>query len=251
MSFHKSIQAVRQQYEAILQTLNLLDKELNNATAHGLLPKIHTSKFLGAVYILKEVLPILSKMSTVFQKDALNFFLMAPVVSLTKEKLRNVGSKPLENLKMDMKSFKEMSSELKLTDHQEREVQTMSEKFIEAPIQNIDRWFDDSSEILSALLVFNPMAVPSVTNFAFKIYGDDSINTLADQYFGNLSLPKTKQLKTDKLLSEWAHMKHMIDDKLRHEAASQNEETSWFLTYLFRQKASLHPFFLTDCIWQR
>lgn len=245
LSFDKSIQAVHQQYEAILQTLNLLDKELNNATASGLLRKIHTPKFLGAVYILKEVLPILTKLSTAFQKDTLNFSMMAPMVSLTKEKLSDVGSKPLENLKRDMQSFKEMSAELNLTDHQAREIETMGEKYTAALINNLDRRFSDSSDILSAFSVFNPMAVPKATDAAFKIYGEDAISTLAKHYYGNVDTPESKQVKTDKLLSEWGHMKHMIDGDLRHKASSQSEETptSWFLAYLLRQKASLQSFF--------
>ena len=72
LSLDASFSAARHDFEALLQTLALFEE--HDATAHGLLRKIRCLKFLGDVYILHDVLPILSSLSRHFQKGSLFFF---------------------------------------------------------------------------------------------------------------------------------------------------------------------------------
>ena len=85
LSFDSAVKAVRLDYESIMQTLLQLDE--NDATAHGLLKRMKTLKFLGTIYILNEILPILSDLSRPFQQDSLNFSAILPAVNLCKSKL--------------------------------------------------------------------------------------------------------------------------------------------------------------------
>lgn len=244
LSFDKAVQAVHENFEPVLQTLNILDKDFGNPTACGLLKKMHSTKFLGTIYVLKEVLPILSKLSTTFQRDRLDFSIMVPMVSLTKAKLSDVGGAPVEALKRDMESFTQMSAELTLTDHQENEMNNLGRKYVAALLQNLDRRFAAASDVLDALAVLNPTAVPPASDAAFKLHGKNSITTLAEFYYKDLT-EENKKVKTEQLHAEWEHMKHMIDEKLRQRAASQQEvpPTTWFIAELLRQRASFKPFF--------
>jgi len=63
---------MKQQYCGVLQTLQTLDSEYNDATAAGLLKKMKNAKFVGALYILAEVLPTLSSVSLTFQRSNVN-----------------------------------------------------------------------------------------------------------------------------------------------------------------------------------
>ena len=74
LSFDKSVEAMKQQYCGVLQTLQTLDSEYNDATAAGLHKKMN-AKFVGALYILAEVLPPLSSVSQTFQRSNVNFLL--------------------------------------------------------------------------------------------------------------------------------------------------------------------------------
>ena len=85
LSFHAATSALFDDYLAALQTLGQLKYE--DAVACGLLSKLKTAKFIGAIYILNAVLPILSSLSKTFQKEAINFSHIKPSIDYTLDKL--------------------------------------------------------------------------------------------------------------------------------------------------------------------
>lgn len=68
LSLEASVRAVYGEFETILQTRNTLEKDNDDAAACGLLKT--TVKFLGTIYILKDILPILADLSRHFQADS-------------------------------------------------------------------------------------------------------------------------------------------------------------------------------------
>ena len=58
LSFHAATSGIFIDYLAVQQTLRQLKDE--DAVASGLLSKVNTAKFLGVIYILNALLPILS-----------------------------------------------------------------------------------------------------------------------------------------------------------------------------------------------
>ena len=58
-----------------------------DAPALGLPKRMKTIKFLGVIYILKEVLPILSSLYKKFQRDSVSFSPIIREVNATKELL--------------------------------------------------------------------------------------------------------------------------------------------------------------------
>ena len=72
----------------MIKTLLQLDE--NDATSHGLLKRMKTLKCLDTIYILNEILPILSDLSRHFQQDSLNFLAILSAVNLCKSKLNEV-----------------------------------------------------------------------------------------------------------------------------------------------------------------
>ena len=56
LSFHAATQAIHDDFLALQHTLRQLKD--NDAVACGLLSKIDSSKFIGTIYILKEILPV-------------------------------------------------------------------------------------------------------------------------------------------------------------------------------------------------
>ena len=76
LSFHAATSAIFDDYLALLQTLRQLKDA--DAVACGLLSKVQTAKFIGTIYILNAVLPILSSLSKTFQRGTINFLTSSP-----------------------------------------------------------------------------------------------------------------------------------------------------------------------------
>lgn len=73
--------SIHDDFVAVLQTLRQL-KDID-AVAAGLLSKIASSKFIGTIYILREVLPVLSSLSKNFQRGHVNFSHIQLLVNYT------------------------------------------------------------------------------------------------------------------------------------------------------------------------
>ena len=103
LSTNRAIEGVYEDFEA-LTTVSKSFKEDGDATATGLLKQLGNIKFVGAVYLLHDVLPVLSHISKVFQEGEISFGCIAPAIEYTLEKLDDIASemKHLSRLKEDI-----------------------------------------------------------------------------------------------------------------------------------------------------
>lgn len=157
-----SVKAVYQDYEAVLQTLNHFEN--SDATASGLLEKMKTVKFLGVLYILMVVLPMLGNLLICFQRNSLNFSTIRPQIEFTTSQLDEIlqTESPLNKLAVDIDSISRISDEITLSPRGMEEQRSIFVKYIPALKQIIIRRFESSSEILAAFEVLNPLTVPVV-----------------------------------------------------------------------------------------
>ena len=89
LSLEKRVNSVFETYAALLHTFRELKKD---APAVGLLKKMKTVKFLGTIYILKEVVPCLTTLSKAPQAGALNFLYVRRGINYTQASLEAVKS---------------------------------------------------------------------------------------------------------------------------------------------------------------
>ena len=103
LSLDHAVEAIFDDLEALMRTLRLLESD---ATACGLLKKIHCPKFIGCVYILKHILPVLSQLSKTFQRGCVNFSHISPAITHAKHKLQDVVDErlPLKQFKKDLEA---------------------------------------------------------------------------------------------------------------------------------------------------
>ena len=235
VSLDSSVKALLNDYEAVLQTLAQVQE--HDVIALGLLKRIKTIKFLGVLYILNEILPILSRLSRIFQRDSLSFSSIIPEVNATKEKLDKVLAEetPLTRLQTDIDSFTNMSAELSLSRNQIQEIQTLFDKYINALKSNIDKRFADSSEVIASFSIFDPLAIPEAENTDFKEYGVKEVNILVTHFHKGDDGTKVK----DQLLTEWSSMKYHLKDVVKpkvpsdiREGKGKSTSTEWCLNYL-------------------
>ena len=85
LSTEKAIEGVYEDYEPLLQTLQVF-KEDGDATATGLLQQTSNLKFLGTVYLLREVLPVFGHLSKTLQQGEVCLASIAPAIEYIADK---------------------------------------------------------------------------------------------------------------------------------------------------------------------
>lgn len=92
---------------------------------------------------------------------------------------------PLNDLQSDIDSQKNLNKELRLSRKEVDEIEALFKNYINALVENIDRRFADSSNIIVAFGVFDPLGVPGTNSESFKKYGDEHLETIAEHLFQN------------------------------------------------------------------
>lgn len=237
LSFQAAVDAIVSDYESVLQTLSQMD---DDATACGLLKKMRSFQFLGALYILKDILPILAQLSKYFQKDVISFSAINPAVKMTKDKIKEIQEteEPLEKLKVDADSFTNMCGDIKWNVRDSEYLHKLLTNYTNALIENIDARFNDSMKLLSAFQILDPTLVPLPDDIGFKEYGKQAILVIAKHFY-----PKEgkDEVETDKLKIEWEKMKYYVaevvlpnmPDEVKSNCTSTTP-TDWFIDHLLK-----------------
>ena len=134
--------------------------------------KINKVKFIGAVYILKWILPILATLSKSFQKGAINYASIKPSINYSNDRLNDVKirEEAIKQLKQDLsiggrlETLEHVCTESNVKDPQEllHHIKSPSIKSIhQTLVKNIDKWFKSSLPVLSAFSIFDPMLIPN------------------------------------------------------------------------------------------
>ena len=156
MSTNRAIEGVYEDFEALTTVLKSF-KEDGDATPTGLLKHIDNIKFLGAVYLLHDVLPVLSHISKVFQEGEISFGCIAPAIEYTFEKLDDIASemKHLSRLKEDIGENGRLHrcNSLELTTHSEGLITSLSKQYVQALKDNLSNRFHGNLPVLSAFKV--------------------------------------------------------------------------------------------------
>ena len=132
LSTNKALSALFNDLVVVLQTLNSLSEK--DFVAEGFLKKLKEVKFIGILYMMKEVLPILSQLSVVFQKGSLSFSRIAPSIEHTKFMLNQIGDTPINNLKTDI-AGRLKTCGFKLNTSTENDLKSLQKKYIDSLIE--------------------------------------------------------------------------------------------------------------------
>ena len=206
----QSVNSVFETYTALLHTFQELKKD---ALAVGLLKKMKTVKFLGTIYILKEVVPCLTTLSKTFQAGALNFSHVGLAINHTQASLEAIKSSqsPLKKLQEDIKPEGRLGSlEMTITDNDKKILGNLLSAYVSGLAKNITSRFNDCLSVLSSFSILSPVALPKPTSPEFKDYGNKEIKILADHFFQEKET-KEKEVTKAQLEAEWAKFKFDLD----------------------------------------
>ena len=194
----------------MLHTFQELEKD---APAVGLLKKMKTVKFLGSIYILKEVVPCLTTLSKTFQAGALNFSHVGLAINHTQASLEAVKSSqsPLKKLQDYIKPEGRLGSlEMTITDNDKKILGNLLSVYVSGLAKNITSHFNDCLFILSSFSILSPVTLPKSTLPEFKEYGNKEIKILADHFFQEKET-EDKEVTKAQLKAEWAKFKFDLD----------------------------------------
>lgn len=250
LSFDKSVAALYQEYEAVLHTLKALDED-GCATAHGLFNRLKEGKFLGVLFILKDVLPVLSHLSKAFQGGSVAFSQVVPMINATKASLEELleTNWPMQKFLAVLESYTNICEDIKVSAAQQQQLYCLQEKYITSLVANVEARFASSSPVLAALKIFDPLAVPETTELGFSVYGNMDIATLAEHFY-QADNDTSQKNRRSKLLAEWNQMKFNINENIKPNlpieiktGESNTNSTQWFLSHLMKSKSEYQPFF--------
>ena len=167
LSHDQAVTAIRRTLPSLLTTLEREVAEKDDAVARGLLQALKRYKFVATLYLLSDVLPLLSKLSLIFQKEDIDLCVIKPVVSTTVASLKVLRDKPGIYLKELDEAVHRLTTEFGLqvsSTSKQQFQQSVCEVYIDKLVGNLEDRFAES-DLLSGLrpvhtahsMAFNPV----------------------------------------------------------------------------------------------
>ena len=184
LSLDRSVEGVYLDFVPHMQTLQHFSE--TDAVDAGLLSKMRTPKFIGAIYILNQVLPALSTLSKTFQKGTVNFARIKPAIKATQSAFDRVveDNTVITQMQADLAEDGRLSlCGMNPTPYQYREVTCLLSKYVVSLKKNIDHRFQEALPVVSSFSIFDPLAVPPPDDTSFRCYGSSKVKILAAHYY--------------------------------------------------------------------
>ncbi len=134
--------------------------------------RLNSFKFIGTIYILIQVIPILDTVSKTFQKGSVTFSHIAPNLAYAKMKLQEEALSQRSSTKWASCWPKGRRTSDKPRHH----------TYADALVQHLDERFQNSLPLFSHLTVFDPLLLPLPDSVAFLEEGKDKIQEIAKIY---------------------------------------------------------------------
>ncbi|KAK3107222.1 hypothetical protein FSP39_009772 [Pinctada imbricata] len=205
LSFEAAVHGFYEDMSSILQALREMKEEV---IAKGLLVKMFKAKFISAIYILNEVLPILPTLSRTFQAGTINYARIEPSISYTMDALNGVletGS-PVTKMEEDLQEGGRLFTlGLHPGEHEVTQMKILLRKYIEALQSNIRDRFDDVTPLLSSFSMFDPTLSPNRGDDNFNNYGEEQIKMISKHFYGEAQEDQMQ------LTAEWKQFKYHFE----------------------------------------
>ena len=207
LSHDMAIKAVICTLSSILVSLNCEASENSDPTAHGLLNFMKSYKFVACTYLLSDILPHLSRLSCIFQKQHIDLSLVQPCLKTTIDSIKQYETTPGPNLR---KLDEVLSSDLKDFDITPTDVQktefrsSIQVKYIQAVIVELNNHFPNVNR-LDAFSVFDPQKVPTNPE-DLAVYGQQQIECLQVAYGEGASAG----VDSAECVSDWEGLKRLL-----------------------------------------
>ena len=160
LSHDQAVTAIRRTLPSLLTTLEREVAEKDDAVAHRLVRALKSYNFVATLYLLSDVLPLLSKLSLVFQQKSIDLTVVKPLVTATITSLRELREQPGVFLKQLDTILAKLSMEFGLkTTQTEKDVfqEQIRKKYLDTLIENLENRFSESELLNAFITLFHPV----------------------------------------------------------------------------------------------
>ena len=206
LSHDQAVTAIRRTLPSLLTTLEKEVAEKNDAVARGLVHAVKSYNFVATLYLLSDVLPHLSSLNLVFQRESVDLCIVEPQVAATIATLKHLRNQAGPYLGQLDEQLIKLATDfgLKVTDSMRHEFQIrIREKYIDKLIDNLTERFADS-DLLSALITLfhSNKAASSIEPIGLEEYGNSSLRVIAAHF--------STTVDSERLQLEWMRFKHIL-----------------------------------------
>ena len=166
LSLHRAVSAIKDNWPALVLELTE-EAEEGNAQARGIVNQIQTYNFTAMTHMLCDVLPVMTKLNLVFQKEDVNLSSIRPMVQASVTALTQLIESPGTEEKLFHEGTKDgLFKKVKLTQADQRFIHAFNsvrEKYIQHLSDALkDRFPENDLDILNCFdVVFNPTRYPN------------------------------------------------------------------------------------------
>ena len=193
---------------SLFVSLERESSENGEPTAHGLYNFMKCYKFVACAYLLSDILPHLSRLSRIFQKESVDLSLIQPCLKTTIDTIKEYQHSPGPNLKKvedvlatDLKDFR-----IEVTASQKEAFKSgIQMVFVQAIVdQQLHARFP-CVEVLDAFSIFDPAHLASGGQ-EIESYGQEKLRVLVEM-FGESADP---DVEGGECTSEWEGLKRLM-----------------------------------------
>ncbi|XP_033101202.1 uncharacterized protein LOC117104464, partial [Anneissia japonica] len=180
-------------------------QERSDVQAMGLSVFLQTYDFVATLYMLSDVLPLLSQLSKAMQRKDLDYTLVRPLVAGTISSVTALKTNPgqffrqLPEVMVDL-ADKPMKFSIPTQDKTDSFKRSVYDKYLDLVVENLERRFPDLP-MLEAFNIFNPGLLPESLD-ELNFYGQEEIKMLSEHY----------SLDDELLMEEWHTTKHLMKE---------------------------------------
>ena len=210
LSHDMAIKAVIRTLPSLFVSLDREASENDEPTAHGLLKLMKTYKFVACAYLLSDVLPHLSRLSKVFQKQSVDLSLVQPCLKTAVDSIKQYETTQGPNLsRLDQVLATDLHDfNITPTDAQKQEFKSSVQvKYIQAIVTQLQNRFPDV-DYLDAFSIFDPqkLTISDSDDDELAAYGQERLEYLKSAYGDGVN----PGVDSDECTSEWEGLKRLF-----------------------------------------
>ena len=179
-------------------------------TAEGLLRFVKSQFIIATAHLLHKILPHVSRLCRIFQKEDVDFTLLKPCADATIAAVNLYKVDELEEvdstISSDLKDYNIRTSDALKNEFQKQ----VQEKFVTALVEQLKERLPAVVE-LEAFSILDPSNVPEESADGFTAYGNNHLDRLCCCYGSGDKADICKE----GLRSEWVTLKHLLSQRYR------------------------------------
>ena len=238
MAHERCVRAIKASYGTIVTVLDDIHESTHEPEAFGLSNALSKPSTVAAMYMLDYVLPQVAKLSKILQTEHLDLSMISSLVDATLNTLDDTvlpSANQLTGWVLELLDDCECLQEVAVINTTMDDITTFQDQatkpFIAQLKEKISSRFTSSSEVVSAMSIFDPRKAPKKDSHAECQCGEEAIHTLLAHYsdkkpamtLGGKPTYRESVITSD-IITEWKTYRQLLINKPEDSLTNQLKE---------------------------